>query len=61
MLDFPAAHSMDTEWFAINADGNIGAFDSGEGGAVPQLDDSNPSQTIWHDVHYDLFIVITMA
>lgn len=36
MQDFPAAHSMDTEWFAVDADGNIGIFDSGEGGAVPE-------------------------
>jgi hypothetical protein len=36
MQDFPAAHSMDTDWFAIDADGNIGVFNSGEGGAVPQ-------------------------
>jgi hypothetical protein len=35
MLDFPAAHSMDTDWFAIDADGNIGVFQSGEGGAIP--------------------------
>jgi hypothetical protein len=35
MQDFPAAHSMDTDWFAIDADGNIGVFQSGEGGAVP--------------------------
>lgn len=36
MQGFPAAHSMDTEWFAIDADGNIAIFVSGEGGAVPQ-------------------------
>lgn len=36
MQDFPAAHSMDTTWFAVDADGNIGMFDSGEGGAVPE-------------------------
>jgi hypothetical protein len=36
MSDFPAAHSMDTDWFAIDADGNIGVFQSGEGGAVPK-------------------------
>lgn len=36
MVDFPAAHSMDTYWFAIDADGNIGYFDSSEGGAVPE-------------------------
>ncbi len=38
MQDFPAAHSMDTDWFAIDADGNIGVFQSGEGGAVPISD-----------------------
>lgn len=36
MHNFPAAHSMDTEWFAVDADGNIGIFDSGEGGAIPE-------------------------
>ncbi|AFY94581.1 hypothetical protein [Chamaesiphon minutus] len=35
MIDFPAAHSMDTTWFAIDADGCVGIFNSGEGGAVP--------------------------
>jgi hypothetical protein len=35
MLDYPAAHSMDTEWFGIDANGNIAIFDSGEGGAIP--------------------------
>jgi hypothetical protein len=35
MQDFPAAHSMDTDWFAIDGDGNVGVFQSGEGGAVP--------------------------
>ena len=39
MQDFPAAHSMDTDWFAVDADGNIGLFDSGEGGAVPESND----------------------
>jgi len=34
--DFPAAHSMDTHWFAVDANGHIGYFDSSEGGAVPQ-------------------------
>jgi hypothetical protein len=36
MSDFPAAHSMDTTWFAVDADGCVGVFDSGEGGAVPR-------------------------
>ncbi len=39
MQDFPAAHSMDTDWFAIDADGHIGIFVSDEGGAVPQTND----------------------
>ena len=33
--DFPAAHSMDTEWFAVDEHGRVGRFDSGEDGAVP--------------------------
>jgi hypothetical protein len=33
--DFPAAHSMDTSWFAVDRDGHIAVFDSGEAGAVP--------------------------
>jgi hypothetical protein len=33
--DFPAAHSMDTVWFAVDADGHVGYFTTGEGGAVP--------------------------
>ena len=33
--DFPAAHSMDTMWFAVDRDGRVGCFDSGEAGAVP--------------------------
>lgn len=36
MTYFPAAHSMDTTWFAIDADGCVGIFSSGEGGAVPE-------------------------
>jgi hypothetical protein len=34
-VDYPAAHSMDTTWFAIDADGYVGVFDTGEPGAVP--------------------------
>jgi hypothetical protein len=33
--DFPAAHSMDTEWFAVDADGNVAIFETGEQGAAP--------------------------
>src|SRR4051794_10360255 len=34
--DYPAAHSMDTEWFAVDKDGHVGAFYSGEDGVVPR-------------------------
>src|SRR5579884_2261399 len=32
--DYPAAHSMDTTWYAIDARGNVGVFFSGEDGCV---------------------------
>ncbi|HWB76367.1 MAG TPA: hypothetical protein VG755_15460 [Nannocystaceae bacterium] len=34
-FDYPAAHSMDTTWFAIDDEGFVAAFESGEAGAVP--------------------------
>lgn len=34
--DFPAAHSMDSGWFAVDEDGNLAHFDTGEAGALPQ-------------------------
>ena len=34
--DHPAAHSMDTEWFAVDADGHVASFWSGENGPVPK-------------------------
>lgn len=33
--NYPAAHSMDTHWFAVDLEGNIGYFDTGESGALP--------------------------
>jgi len=33
--DYPAAHSMDTIWFAVDKNGHVGMFTSGEAGAVP--------------------------
>src|SRR6185295_8980906 len=36
LRDYPAAHSMDTTWFAVDRDGHIAVFDSGEAGAVPR-------------------------
>jgi hypothetical protein len=34
--DYPAAHSMDTTWYAVDQDGHVALFDSGEAGAVPE-------------------------
>jgi hypothetical protein len=33
--DFPAAHSMDSCWFAVDRDGRVGFFQTGEAGAQP--------------------------
>lgn len=57
MPDFPAAHSMDTTWFAIDADGCVGQFSTNEGGAVPkefpEIKDENTSKK------YDLVSFLT--
>jgi hypothetical protein len=34
--DYPAAHSMDTDWFAVDRDGRVAVFSSGQTGAVPR-------------------------
>jgi hypothetical protein len=34
--DFPAAHSMDTHWFAVDAEGKVALFVSHEAGCVPE-------------------------
>jgi len=33
--DFPAAHSMDASWYAVDGQGNVALFHTGAGGAVP--------------------------
>jgi hypothetical protein len=35
--DFPAAHSMDSAWFAVDRDGFVAHFETGEAGAMPQV------------------------
>jgi hypothetical protein len=45
--DFPAAHSMDTEWFAVDADGHVGHFYSSEAGAVAMAAQYDRSAEIW--------------
>lgn len=37
--DWPAAHSMDTEWYAIDKCGHVGKFFTGEAGALPKTGD----------------------
>lgn len=34
-VDYPAAHSMDTDWFALDQHGNVGLFSTSDWGAVP--------------------------
>jgi len=36
LVDYPAGHSMDTEWFALDEEGHVAAFTSYEAGAVPR-------------------------
>jgi len=57
-LDFPSGHSMDTEWFAVDKDGNIAFFDSDAEGAVPI---EIPEQTEWSVFFRDFSVTITPA
>jgi hypothetical protein len=34
-VDYPAAHSMDTHWFAVDKDGRVGLFFTAEAGYLP--------------------------
>lgn len=34
--DYPAAHSMDTTWFAVDAKGQVAMFFTGDNGPLPQ-------------------------
>ena len=34
--DYPAAHSMDTTFFAVDRDGHVALFNTGEAGCVPE-------------------------
>ncbi|MFO7566009.1 MAG: hypothetical protein R6X02_25420 [Enhygromyxa sp.] len=49
--DLPAAHSMDTEWFAIDGHGHVAVFDSGEAGGVPHAHfGAWHAQSIWEEL-----------
>lgn len=36
--DYPAAHSMDAQWFAVDASGRVAVFDTDEPGPAPAVD-----------------------
>jgi len=47
--DYPAAHSQDTYWFAVDRHGHVGLFDTGETGPLPtdwDLDQDESSETM---------------
>ncbi len=35
--DYPAAHSMDTSWYAVDSEGHIAEFETGETGVLPEI------------------------
>jgi hypothetical protein len=52
--DYPAAHSQDTEWFAVDAAGHVAFFDSGENGHVPEgVEESSSLHELWTLRHPD--------
>ena len=54
MSDYPAAHSMDTEWFAVDADGHVAVFETGEPGPVPDSVPCWAAQGAWHECLQEL-------
>jgi hypothetical protein len=44
--DYPAAHSMDTSWYAVDRDGHVAIFSSGEAGAVPMTVSSDEDREV---------------
>jgi hypothetical protein len=42
--DFPAAHSMDTAFFAVDRDGHVAFFRTGEAGAAPAYAAAHPDE-----------------
>jgi hypothetical protein len=51
--DFPAAHSMDSEWYAVDAHGHVAIFSTGENGHAPTLStiDESALLTLWEFFH----------
>lgn len=46
---FPAAHSADTAWFAVDVEGNVGIFETGEQGTIPKSWREMPAHLIEAD------------
>lgn len=57
--DFPAAHSMDTEWFAVDEAGRVALFRSREDGAVPDnaAFGMNPGESSFDERLLEAFLV----
>ncbi len=52
--DYPAAHSQDTNWFAVDSAGHVAFFESGEEGHVPEgVVDSGEIHDLWQLRHPD--------
>jgi hypothetical protein len=45
-IDYPAAHSMDTTWYAVDAAGHVAQFTSGENGHAPVLVENSWKQAM---------------
>jgi len=56
-LPFAAAHSMDTTWYAVDANGHVGYMTSGEEGSVPYI----AHRQYWSEVFEELVIAHVMG
>jgi hypothetical protein len=45
--DYPAAHSMDATWFAVDSRGRVGVFFTGENGHLPRTEETDVREEIW--------------
>lgn len=50
MTEFPAAHSMDTDWFAVDGEGHVARCFSDETGPVPDEALRGPWADIWMEL-----------
>ncbi len=47
-VDYPAAHSMDSLWFAVDAAGHVSLFDTGENGQAPDSEITDIGGELWN-------------